>query len=260
MNAIITGASGAVGSGLKQFLEAQGETVVPWDRLQTPIDNYAAMESFVRMEQPDVIFHLATASKPTGRDNEGWWVNIHWTSELAWICRQLGVRFVFTSSVMIFTNQAVGPFTPHTVPDASEGYGYEKLQAEQRALSQNPDAVVARLGWQIGERAGSNNMLDFFERQMQENGEIRASQRWYPACSFITDTASALVGLAQQPGGVYMVDSNERWTFYEIASALNAVHQQQWKIIPTSDFVYDQRMVDPRVVIPALNVRLPLLA
>lgn len=259
MKAIITGASGAVGSGLKQLLEGRGETVVAWDRGQIPIDDYAAMENFVRAEQPDVVFHLATASKPTGREKEGWWVNYHWTSELAWICRQLNVRFVFTSSVMVYTNQAVGPFTSETVPDEVKGYGYEKLQAEERALEQNPDAVIARIGWQIGQQPGSNNMLEFFERQMQQHGEVKASQRWYPACSFIPDTASALVDLAQQAGGVYLVDSNERWTFYEVASALNALHQERWKVTPTEDFVYDQRMIDPRVTIPALNVQLPSL-
>src|SRR5262245_4462950 len=90
---IITGATGAVGSGLKRLLEAQNATVIPWDRSLTPIDDYAAMERFVGSQQPDILFHLATASQPTGRENEGWWVNYHWTSELAWICRQLGVRF-----------------------------------------------------------------------------------------------------------------------------------------------------------------------
>lgn len=259
MRAIITGASGAVGGGLKQYLEGRGDTVIPWDRNQTPIDDYAATENFVRAAQPDVLFHLATASRLTGRENEGWWVNYHWTSELAWICRQLKVRFLFTSSVMVYTNQAVGPFTPETIPDEVEGYGYEKLQAEGRALAQNPDAVIARIGWQIGEQPGSNNMLEFFQRQTQQHGEVKASQRWYPACSFIADTASALVDLIQQSGGVYLVDSNTRWTFYEIASALNGIHQGRWNITPTTDFVYDQRMIDSRVSIPALNVRLPAL-
>ncbi len=241
-------------------MEAQGSRVVSWDRRAIPIDDYTAMEQFIRTEQPDALFHLATASQPTGKVNESWLVNYHWTSELAWICRQLGVRFVFTSSVMVYTDDAVGPFTPESIPDAAEGYGYEKLQAERQALAQNPDAVIARLGWQIGEQPGSNNMLDFFEQRMHELGEVRASQRWYPACSFIADTAAALVRLASQPGGVYLLDSNTRWNFFEIAAALSAVYQHRWRIIPADDFVYDQRMLDPRSAMPALSVRLPALA
>jgi dTDP-4-dehydrorhamnose reductase len=259
LKAIITGASGTVGRALVHEIEAQGGTAIPWKRDQTPLDDYAAMEAFVRQHQPDSLFHLAVPSQSTGRVDEGRLVNIQWTGELAWICRQLGVRFVFTSTVMVYTDHAVGPFTPDTPPDAAEGYGYEKRQAEDRAFYQNPETVVARLGWQIGEAAGSNNMIDFFERQMQEKGQIDASRRWYPACSFVADTASALIQLATMPAGLYLVNSNTRWTFDEIALALNEKHGNRWKVVPNDDFVYDQRMIDPRVPIAPLNERLPNL-
>ncbi len=259
MKAIITGANGTVGRMLKTLLEARGDTVICWNRTQTPIDDYAAMEAFVRSQRPDVLFHLAIASQPTGRVNEGWLVNYHWTSELAWICRQANIRFLFTSSVTVFSDFAPGPFTLNTRPDATDGYGYEKRQAEERALAQNPQAVIARLGWQIGDASGSNNMVDFLERQALEHGEIRASRLWFPACSFVADTAEVLIELADFSPGLYMVDSNTHWTFYEIANALNKRHGSRWIIKPDDDFVYDQRMIDLRVPITALNRRLPQL-
>jgi dTDP-4-dehydrorhamnose reductase len=260
MKALITGANGTLGKVLSKYLQTQKIEVLAWDRQVTPIDNYQAMEDFVRSVQPDMLFHLATSSQPTGRENENWLVNYEWTSELAWICRQLNLRFIFTSSIMVFTNEAKGPFTLNSVPDAKEAYGYEKLQAEQRSLQQNPNAIVARIGWQIGESIGGNHMLDFLERQMAENGEIRASTKWYPACSFLSDTAATLLQLAQsEAGGLYLVDSNTGWTFYEIVSALNQQHGNRWKIIPTEDFVYEQRMVDERLRIPSLKTRLKTL-
>lgn len=259
MKAIITGANGAVGSGLRQHLVACGDVPIAWDRAQTPIDDYAKMEAFVLAHKPDVLFHLAIPSQSTGRDNESWWVNYHWTSELAWICRQHKIRFVYISTVMVYSDDAVGPFTPQSTPDAKSGYGYDKLQSEERTFSQNPDAIVARLGWQIGESGGSNNMIDYFEKQMAQHGEVRASRRWYPACSFIPDTAWALRQLIDKSPTVYLVNSNTRWTFYEIANALNEKHGNKWKITPTDDFVYDQRMLDARVSMPELNARLPNL-
>lgn len=259
MRALITGANGTLGKTLRLHLQEQGIDVIGWDRQAVPIDEYQAMEDFVRSVQPDMFFHLATSSEPTGRPNESWLVNYEWTSELAWICRQLDVRFIFTSSIMVFTNDAKGPFTIHSVPDAPEGYGYEKLQAEQRTIYQNPNAVIARIGWQIGESIGGNHMLDFLERQMAENGEIRASTKWYPACSFLQDTAETLFKLAKMDAGLYLVDSNRSWTFYEIVCALNEKHGKRWKIVPTEDFVYEQRMIDERVPIPALQKRLPAL-
>jgi len=213
------------------------------------------MEDFVRGERPDLLFHLAIASKSTGKPNESWLVNCEWTSELAWITRQLGVRFVFTSSVMVFSDKAKGPFTLDSIPDAVEGYGYEKRMAEQRVFHQNPNAIVVRLGWQIGHAPGSNNMIDYFEKHKT----IKASRRWLPACSLVDDTASALASVAAAAPGLYMIDANAKWNFFEIASALNRKHSNRWTIESTDDFVYDQRMIDPRTAVRPLNATLTAL-
>jgi dTDP-4-dehydrorhamnose reductase len=99
------------------------------------------MEDFVRQERPDALFHLAIASRSTGIANESWLVNYEWTSELAWITRQLGVRFVFTSSVMVFSDSATGPFTPDSVPDAAESHGYARDVEQANALLHFSTAV-----------------------------------------------------------------------------------------------------------------------
>jgi dTDP-4-dehydrorhamnose reductase len=217
------------------------------------------MEDFVRRERPNVLFHLAIASRSTGLANESWLVNYEWPGELAWITRRLGVRFVFTSSVMVFSDNAKGPFTLDSQPDAPQGYGYEKRQAEQRVFHQNPDAVVARLGWQIGEAGGSNNMIDFFEKKAAAGEVIAASRKWFPACSFVRDTIAALTWLNSAKPGLYLIDSNTRWNFHEIASTLNERHGHRWSIVANDDFVFDQRMIDPRIPIPSLQASLPAL-
>ena len=258
---MITGANGTVGSALAAYWRDQGYTAVSWNRAQVPVNDDAGMFAFLRAAQPDVLFHLAIASQSTGLENEGWIVNRQWPRRLAQLTHELGIRMVFTSSVMVFTDDAKGPFSIDSVPDAQPGsYGHDKLMAEQDVLAANPNAVVARLGWQIGDAPGSNNMVDFLHKQMAEHGEIRASGRWYPACSFVRDTAVALTHLAQSTPGLYLVDSNTRWTFYEIISALNALHSHPWRVVETADFVYDQRMMDERVPMPALDKRLPYLA
>jgi dTDP-4-dehydrorhamnose reductase len=257
MKAIVTGANGTVGSRLCEDLRRHGVEVVCWDRGSVPVDDYWAMERFVRSVAPDVLFHLAIASRSTGRPNESWLINYEWTSELAWITRQLGVRFVFSSTAMVFSDNARGPFTVDSEPEASEGYGYEKRRAEERVFHQNPEARVARLGWQIDDRPSGNNMLAALETQMREKGRVEASTRWLPACSFLDDTVRALQALAWAEPGLYLLDSNERWSYYEIVRALNERHGGSWNVEPTEHFVFDQRMMDDRVVLPSLKARLP---
>ncbi len=255
MQAIITGVNGAVGTALEAQLLADGHEVTGWDRTAVPPKDLPAAEQFLQATQPDILFHLAVASQSTGKENEGWWINVEWPTQLARLCYQRNIRFVFTSSVMVFTDDAIGPFTPDSQPDAREGYGYEKLTAERQVRAANPDAVIARLGWQIGDAPGSNNMIDFLAKQ----DVVRASEKWFPACSFLADTAVALQSLTYAAPGLYLLDSNGRWNFYEIAAALNNLHGNQWRIEKTADFVYDQRMRDPRANMPLLDKRLPSL-
>ena len=259
MKIIVTGANGTVGKPLCQALTAQGHEVVAWDRADVPINNYHKMEHYLRAVQPDALYHLAVASQSTGIENESWLVTYEWTSELAWLTHILEIKFLFTSTVAVFSNAQQGPFTIKSSPDATDGYGNEKMQAESHAIYQNPKATVVRLGWQIGEEVGSNNMVDYLARKMAKDGEVPASSAWLPASSFLPDTVEQLVDLLNFDGGLYLLDANERWNFYQIASALNRLHGDQWKIVETDDFVFDQRMQDERMQMPALNVRLPAL-
>lgn len=260
MNAVVTGANGTVGSVLKTLLEKRGDRVVGWDRAAVSVDDPRAMEEFLQKTDPEVLFHLAIPSKSTGRDNEGWIVNVEWPTHLARITKRRNIPLVFTSSVMVFTDAAKGPFTIDSVPDAKEGYGFEKRTAEARVREANADARIVRLGWQIGTTVGSNNMIDFLERKMREDGRIQASRRWLTACSFLEDTAGALARLANMPPGLYQLDSNERWSFFEIVSALKRHRGAHWNVEPSDDFVYDQRMIDPRPAMPSLCERLSELA
>jgi dTDP-4-dehydrorhamnose reductase len=61
--------------------------------------------------------------------------------------------------------------------------------------------------------------------------------------------------IAYDPG-VYMIDSNTKWNFFEICNALNSHHGNRWQITATDDFVYDQRMIDQHIKIPHLALRL----
>lgn len=260
MRAIVTGANGTVGKALTAELARRGIEVVPWNRSEVHIDIYQTMEDFIRRVDPAFVFHLAIASRSTGRENEDWLVNYDWPSELSWICRVLGIRFVFTSTAMVFSDFATGPFTVDSEPDAAQGYGYQKRRAETRIFHQNADALIARLGWQIGGIDGSNTMSSHLANEMRDKGVIRASTRWLPACSFLEDTANALADLALNANpGLYMIDSNRGWSYLDIVRALGKkLGRGDWFFEQDDSFVFDQRMVDPRVPICDLSARLDL--
>jgi dTDP-4-dehydrorhamnose reductase len=259
---LVTGLGGTVGGALGAELRARGHEVVGWDRAAVPIDRYDAMERFVAELDPHAIVSLAIASRPTGRAGESWLVNHDWPSELAWICRLRAIRFLHTSTAMVFSGAARGPFTVESAPDAEHGYGFEKRCSEARVWHQLPSATIVRLGWQIAlaPDPGSNQMLDYFDRQVRERGRVPASSRWVPACSFLPDTAAALARALDAPPGLYHLDGNPGHTMLEIARALSAYHGDRWPIEEAAEPVQDQRLLDPRLGVSPLAARLPALA
>ncbi len=100
-------------------------------------------------------------------------------------------------------------------------------------------------------------MIEYLKGRRDHEGPIRASEQWLPACSFVEDTCEKLIELATIfPTGLYQLDSNEHWNLFEIATALNAEFQFNWKIEATSDYEWDSRMIDDRTRMPSLNKRL----
>lgn len=256
---LITGAHGTVGRALSDRVLAIGGRPIPWDLRVAPPHHYHAMEKFVDSLAPDAIVHLAIASRSTGMDNEPWLINRHWPGELAWITRCRQIPFLLTSTVMVFTDRAVGPFLPETPPDATEGYGGEKAWAERRVLDQNPEARIVRLGWQIGSDFFGNQMTAWLEAQHREHGVIRPSRLWIPACSLLPDTAEALLRALDLPPGIYHLDGNRHGhNFSQIVHALNEVHGRRWQIEPEDSFQQDQRLLDLRLPARPLSETLPL--
>lgn len=256
MNILVTGGHGTLGKVLVQHLQSLGHHVTVWDRHQVHPLDFDQQERYLQETQTQALFHLAIASHGTGLDNEGWRINVEWSEHLARLSQALNITFVFTSTALVFNNSVSGPFTTSSTPNADEGYGFEKRIAEERVRAANPDARIVRLGWQIGTDFEGNQMLAFAANQQQQYGGIAASTRWLPACSFLTDTAEALASLLDKPAGLYMANSNSNLTFYEILLRLKQRHQTEWRIVATQQYVYDQRLLDPSLVLPALEDKL----
>jgi dTDP-4-dehydrorhamnose reductase len=173
MNALVTGSSGTVGSVLCSVIRKNRGTAIGWDRdLAAPGDE-SATQNLIQEVDPDVIFHTALPSKSTGIENEGRVVNEKWTSDIARCASAQSIPMVYTSTVMVYTNEAQGTFTPETPPEETEGYGLSKLMGEKAAKEANHSVRIARLGWQIGNERGTNNMIHYFLDQQEKDGRSK---------------------------------------------------------------------------------------
>jgi dTDP-4-dehydrorhamnose reductase len=246
MKAVVTGMNGTVAPFAGRELAVHGFEVAAWDRTEHPVEDQAAGRGFLDRAAPDWLFHIGMGPP-------------EWAGFLAAESRARGIDFLYTSTVSVYADRETGPITPDTEPDATGEYARYKLACEARVREANPGAVIARIAWQIGSGPGSNNMIDYLHKRAAEDGQIRASTLWFPACSFLEDTAVVLHRLRlDHAPGTYLVDGNERMNFFEIASALNQLHGSRWTVRPVDDFALDLRMVDDRIRVPPIEARLRL--
>jgi dTDP-4-dehydrorhamnose reductase len=244
MKALVTGMNGTVAPFVARRLEEDGHSVVSWDRSVVPTDDVEAVRGFIRDERPDWFFHIATGSPL-------------WAEWIASACAEQGVGFLFTGSVSVYSAVQRGPFPVDAVPEPDDEYGRYKLEVEQRVQRVNPEAIVARLGWQIGLAPGSNNMVDFLARAAANDGKIETSRNWYPSCAFLPDTAEALVQLMEgYPASLYQLEGNPGLSFYEIVTHLNRLHGGTWDVVPAEAPVRNNLMIDERIPVTPITHRL----
>lgn len=244
MKALLTGLNGTVAPALAQALAQAGYAVLPWDRARHPVDHPDAVRFFIESESPSLFCHLALGSP----DWAGW---------AARACADRRIPFLYVSSVSVFSAAQAGPFTILDLPVPDDDYGRYKLACEHRVLDAHPGAHVVRIGWQIGAAPGGNQMVDYLDRSFREHGRIEASTRWFPACSFLPDTAAGLAQVLQLPPGLYHLDGNPGLNFFEIAAGLNRLLGTPWNVAPVAGLVQNHRLLDPRVPVAPVSRRFP---
>lgn len=235
-NVLVTGLNGRLAPYLKDALESMGINVVPFDRTLLSIEDRAAQIQHIKQNNVDSIFHLATGPET-------------WVGTLAGIAKELDIPFLYTSTESVFEPTSKGPFTPDHPADATGDYGRYKIAGEQAALEANPDAIIARLGWQMFDTFDADNLLTHVRDMHDEKGYLYASTKWLPAVAFVGHTMQCLLDLmdAEVPGTYHIGGNENGLSFFDIVNLINEKFNLQWDIREGDDPARDGRIVDERV-------------
>lgn len=224
--------------------------MVGWNRQQIPPENEPLAKTWLDELAPNAIVHLATGS-------------VGWARQLAAFASTANVPFVFTSTAMVFDHEPDGPHAVDDERTAKDDYGKQKIACEDAVLRANANAAVVRIGWQIHHDARGNNMLAHLDQWQLREGRVAASRAWKPACSFMEDTAEALIAIINAgERGVMHLDSNasEGHTFDRIVHALRIRFQRDdWVLETHEDYRHDQRLQGGATRMPSLSSRLQSL-
>lgn len=235
---ILTGASGFIGSRLRDALLARGADIVSLVRADSPPSKHgrsaavdyadeASLRAVFEREQPDYVFHLAGATKGVSYD-DFWRGNVLPTQSLVNALRDSypGVqRFVMVSSLTAYGPSNDGPPVRESdTPKPVEHYGKSKLAAERvvEACGEIPWTIVRPSG--VYGPADADTLVLFRAAKMGVN-LFYGNREKRAAMVYVDDLIDALVTAAQSPktrGKGYFIGDGIAYTWSEIQKHIGA--------------------------------------
>lgn len=233
MRILITGASGLL--GLNVALEAAREhTVVgvvnqhplygtPFQVIQRDLSLEHAIPSLLDHVRPDGVIHCAAQANVDQCElapQMAMYLNAIVPGILAQETARRGLSMVHISTDAVFDGQK-GDYCEEDAPNPLSAYARFKLEGEQRVLSANPGAAIARVnlfGWSL---SGKRSLAEFFYSNLKEGRSVKGFIDVHFCPVLVNDLAWVLVGmLARRLGGVYHAVSPTCTTKYAFGQAI----------------------------------------
>ena len=182
---IVTGASGFLGWNICQSvrqewnvygtvysnsLEIKGVEVIKLD-----LTNYKELKKAFYEISPDAVIHTAAASDPSYcqlHQNETQSINVDAAVNIARLCSDISIPFVFTSTDLVFDGRNA-PYCEDDPVGPVNVYAEQKAMAEEKILKVYPESAVCRMSLMFGMQSPFNqSFIQPMIRAMRDGGEL----------------------------------------------------------------------------------------
>lgn len=243
MKVVVTGASGQLGSELKDVLSNLSSIEAFFlDRKQLPLDQPILVQDILAMYEPDVVVHAGAYTAVDRAESESELANIvnHLaTEEIAQYCHRTGSRMIFISTDYVFDGTSANPLTEEEPVSPINTYGMTKLKGERATQKWCHDAIIIRTSW-VYSTYGANFVKTML-RLMEERDEIAVIDDQIGSPTYARDLAQAIRTILMHKewkAGVYHFSNEGSISWYDFAQAIKEIRQLDCRInaIPTSSY------------------------
>ncbi|WP_313239350.1 dTDP-4-dehydrorhamnose reductase [Sphingobacterium multivorum] len=243
MRIVLTGASGQLGSELKDLLLDNIEKECYFlDRKQLPLDQIQIIQQILAMYEPDLIIHAGayTAVDKAEEDQvNADLVNHVACEEIAQYCHLHGTRLITISTDYVFDGSSAAALTETAETAPINVYGQTKLAGEQAIQKWCPDAIIIRTSWVYS--TYGKNFVKTMCRLMDERKEVGVINDQIGSPTYAKDLALAIVKIVDSSnweGGIYHYSNEGEISWYDFAVAIRDFRSFDCEVkpIPTSAY------------------------
>jgi dTDP-4-dehydrorhamnose reductase len=187
---LITGASGFLGWQLAQAAGEAWQVFGTYHQVKRAIvqerfgfmqagridlTDFSDMREMMRIIRPDAVIHTAALSQPNAcqeRPDLSFRINVDAARNLAGLCADREIPFVFTSTDLVFDGTAA-PYAEDAPVKPVSIYGEHKAQAEVEILDRHPSAAICRMPLMFGPASPTHtNFLQWMEETLAQGGTL----------------------------------------------------------------------------------------
>jgi dTDP-4-dehydrorhamnose reductase len=210
MKLLIPGVSGLLGINLAQEVMGEYEVVgidrgklknAPFSVLHQDLSNALAIEKILDSEKPNYLINCAAiANLEDCEDNPSLakQINVDVPRQLARACKTRNIPFVHISTDAVFDGEKDDFYTEDDKPNPLNVYAKTKLEGEWAVLTENPEAIVARVnfyGWSLN---GKRSLAEFFVNNLLNNKSMSGFTDVLFCPMLVNDTARTLIKMLKK--------------------------------------------------------------
>jgi dTDP-4-dehydrorhamnose reductase len=177
---LVTGASGLLGlnfcvqaasahevSGIVNSVSLKN---APFQVIQHNLEDHKVFRSLIDSCKPEVIIHCAAMANIDNCESQpqlAFQINADLPAGIARQSRELGIKLVHISTDAVFDG-IKGDYSESDPPNPVGVYTKTKLAGENLVLSENPDALIARVNFYGYSISGSRSLSEFFLKNLRD--------------------------------------------------------------------------------------------
>jgi dTDP-4-dehydrorhamnose reductase len=228
MKILLTGVSGLLGINFTQEMMDKHQIIgvdrgklvnAPFKVIKMDLLDPDAADWLLDSSQPDWLVNCAALADLDACENNpdlARILNTDLPRKLAHACKTRDIAYVHISTDAVFDGEKDGFYTEEDSPNPMGVYARTKLDGEWAVLTENPNAIVARVnfyGWSL---AGKRSLAEFFFNNLTNSKSMSGFTDVVFCPMLVNDTARTLVKMLQRGlSGLYHVVGPQAMSKYQ---------------------------------------------
>lgn len=243
MKILVTGATGQLGSELKDFSALYTDnTFIFVDREEMPLDDLTKVLEVIEAINPDLIVSGGAYTAVDKAESEVELVDIinhRAVAAMSNWAKENGKKLIHISTDYVFQGNSSTPLKEDAPTDPINIYGLSKQRAEDAIILSGSDAVIIRTAWVYSSYGA--NFVKTMIRLMTERDEISVIADQIGSPTYARDLAQAILDIAHSENwrkGIYHFSNEGEISWYDFAVAIRELQHLDCKINPINTEQY----------------------